>query len=293
MKEHIRYTAVKIRTMIQEEMKNKIISLSADIATKNNRSIFGSYAQYSLDGKVTQRCLGMIGMHDRHTGKYMAELFQNLLERYKAGFTHVFSITTDNASNMRGMVSYINELSENENEECSNSGQSEEQIPVMDSVGDPTIDREIAEYVANDTNELETLLDRLTPQEDDWTLSNYDDSWVEGIQRNNHFLINGVNCAAHTLQLAVKDAIEQIAAEEKNVITLCRMFAKFTRQQTTIYEFEKMGIKKRNPPLDVCTRWSSTYLMVITHENIQFEYYKKKLKKHSFTFSARWGTQMS
>lgn len=263
VKEHIRHITSKIRAMIQDEMKNMMISITADVATKNNRSIFGLHAQYILNGKLIHRCLGMIGMHDRHTGKYMSDLLRDCLGRYEAGFDNIVSATTDNASNMRAMVLCMNEHPEDEAEECSGPNQRAGQIPDTNIVDDIAIDIEIADFVDNGSDELQALLDNLTPEEDEWTLANYDDNWLEHIQHNHHFLINGVNCAAHTLQLAVRDAIAQITSEPKNVIKLCKMFAKFTRLQKTIYELKKKGIRNRYPPLDVCTRWSSTYLMVI------------------------------
>lgn len=71
-----------------------------------------------------------------------------------------------------------------------------------------------------------------------------------------------IKCAAHTLQLAVKDALLLLAEEDRNVITLCREAAKFLRKVSVKNELRRSGMVCILPALDVTTRWSSTFLMV-------------------------------
>lgn len=68
--------------------------------------------------------------------------------------------------------------------------------------------------------------------------------------------------AAHTLQLAVNDALKLLGKNDSNIISLCRVVAKFIRLQSTKNEMHKVGLSSILPKLDVETRWSSTYLMV-------------------------------
>lgn len=68
VKNHIHETAVKIREKIAVQIKDRLFSLSADIVTKNNRSILGIFIQYILDGKLQNRCMGMKELHSRHRG---------------------------------------------------------------------------------------------------------------------------------------------------------------------------------------------------------------------------------
>lgn len=74
--------------------------------------------------------------------------------------------------------------------------------------------------------------------------------------------MNSIKCAAHTLQLAVRDALECLDKKDKNAINLCRRAAKFLRLQSTKNEMRKIGLTSVYPALDVVTRWSSTYMMV-------------------------------
>lgn len=104
-------------------------------------------------------------------------------------------------------------------------------------------------------------MSRLLPIESDWS---FDDGLhiLDTSQMASLVLINGVNCAAHTLQLAIKNALFKLGSQQSNVIKLSREACKFIRLQKTIYEMEKRGIRKKFPALDVDTRWSSTYMMV-------------------------------
>lgn len=79
---------------------------------------------------------------------------------------------------------------------------------------------------------------------------------------NRSIFVNQVNCASHTLQLVVKDGLDALSQEHKNVIKLCREFAKFIRRQSSLNKLVKHGIKIKLPRLDCITRWSSTYMMV-------------------------------
>lgn len=253
LKDHIRRTASKVREKIKEELKGRLLSASADIVTKINRSILGMYVQFISNCKLEVRCIGMLEMHERHTGKYISEMAQKCMNEYGVGFINLYSITTDNASNMRAFVKNANQAVEDGNEF---------QLDRM-TISDQDDDAFDVNNAAN-SSELDELLSSLVPSEATWSFSNYDSNELgEYIRKDNpHLLVNGINCAAHTLQLVVKEALSNLSSEHQNVIVYCREFAKFTRLQTTICEIKARGVEKRFPPLDVPTRWSSTYIMV-------------------------------
>lgn len=69
-----------------------------------------------------------------------------------------------------------------------------------------------------------------------------------------------IKCAAHTVQLIVRDAMKQSNAE--NIIKVCRMAVKFLRKSQIRHELRAAGIPCITPKYDCVTRWSSTYLMV-------------------------------
>ena len=73
--------------------------------------------------------------------------------------------------------------------------------------------------------------------------------------------INGIEfipCAAHTLQLAVKDFVKQ--KDIASTIAVARELARKLRIPKVRYHFMKKG--HHLPRLDNETRWSSTYLLI-------------------------------
>lgn len=85
---------------------------------------------------------------------------------------------------------------------------------------------------------------------------------MENIINHKLFFVNGINCSAHTVQLAVMDALKLLTNDNLNVILLARVLVKFIRKETTRNESRNRGLKVILPALDVKTRWSSTYIMV-------------------------------
>ncbi|XP_055306894.1 uncharacterized protein LOC129571157, partial [Sitodiplosis mosellana] len=83
------------------------------------------------------------------------------------------------------------------------------------------------------------------------------------------FDLSAIRCAAHTLQLVVKDALNNMPQETKNIILLCRRVAKILRLESTKYLLEGSGIQLKKPKLDVETRWGSTYVMLYELANSQ------------------------
>lgn len=117
VKEHLRCTAAKVRNKITAELEKKLLSVSVDIVTKNHRCILGIYVQFTANGKLVVRCICMEEMHERHTGKYIAEMLKSCLNRYCVDSKNIVSITTDNASNMRSFITNINDELQHQNEE--------------------------------------------------------------------------------------------------------------------------------------------------------------------------------
>lgn len=64
------------------DMRGKVISVMADVATKHHRGILGINSQYCHEGKVILRTLGMEEMTKRHTGETIADMVKNKLSSY-------------------------------------------------------------------------------------------------------------------------------------------------------------------------------------------------------------------
>lgn len=286
VKKHTHETAVKIRAKLKHEMKSMPLSLSTDIVTKNNRSILGIWTQYIVGGSLRVRCLGMEELTQRHTGKYISEVIEKCLAEYNIHPLQIMSMTTDNASNIRSSLDHMNDnletvTDESESVETQHVSENGTDMPTiemldLDDMSDSIqsyYDAEIANIVNSSTNEEEqTEIEELfrnnqgaQSDADDWTFVDALHELPNALIRNNDssfMFINGVNCAAHTLQLAVNDALKSMSTSHTNVIHLCRSVAKFIRLSLTMIEIRNRGLKPIFPPLDVKTRWSSTYTMV-------------------------------
>lgn len=121
-----------------------------------------------------------------------------------------------------------------------------------------------------DEEESETLLN------DENFCSNDDNAWeisnglagigfeeaVESEMSENLVIVNGINCAAHTLQLVVRGALALLSKVHANVIALASKVCKFFRTETTKNAVRNMGLGLRIPSMEMPTRWSNTYMMV-------------------------------
>lgn len=100
------------------------------------------------------------------------------------------------------------------------------------------------------------------------TLLNIMSDEMNTIGANFLFNITGINCAVHTLQLAIQDSMKKLKKNHKNVILLCREIGKILRLQSTVIKMETLRIEYKRPRLENKTRWGSMYLMVRNYFNI-------------------------
>lgn len=260
VKDHIHSTANKIRSKIEDEMKCRLVSLMVDGASKHNRSVLGISAQYILNGQLKIRMLALKELTDSHTGDYLGSVVRNCFEHYNCDISQAIAVTTDNASNMVKMTRDLNVDCEAE----STSGVLQPFEDVDENIDQSSCDDEIGEFLRRleeleleETNEIlndNSVGDEF--EEDNMNLVDPNDIISSAI------FVNHVNCAAHTIQLVVLDALKKLSQSDQNVIIICREFAKFVRRSSSIVCVEKLGIKRKLPKLDCPTRWSSTYIMV-------------------------------
>lgn len=144
------------------------------------------------------------------------------------------------------------------------------QIDQNDIDENARIQQLINELDEEDEAEIDALLN------DENFHSNDDDGWevddhlaglgleaaVEAEVAESVVFVNGVNCAAHTLQLVVRDALALLPKHQSNVITLATKVSKFFRKESTRNAVKNMGLNMKVPSVEMPTRWSSTYMMV-------------------------------
>lgn len=257
VKAEIRVMANRIRELIEREVKDKCISIMADIGTKNNKSFLGIDIQSVINGVVVCRSIGMVHLQKRHTSDYLLEVLNDCLKKYAINVSQFVSMTTDNGRNMKKSARDMNELPSLLSTAPIDL---EEVIDINFEVEDSEV--VIQKIVENSQQTDDQIIDEMLAS-DDYTILLGEFAKKFHIEAGKEFLyINDVNCCVHTMQLVMKDAFKKLPKSDENIISLCRVGAKFLRKETTQQELKAAGIDIKQIRLDVPTRFCSKIHMV-------------------------------
>lgn len=168
-------------------------------------------------------------MHDRNTGQYLKDNVADCLSRYGIDLNQIQTITTDNGANMISMTNQINEAAR----------ESMNQL-VSESFSESDIETD-GEY-----NEEDSAFVQQSVELDIGTGS------TSGAVRT----VTSIRCAAHCLQLAVKDACQDI----EEFLGHCRRIARNLRTPNMAMRLKIL--KLQNAVIDTPIRWDSTVVML-------------------------------
>lgn len=115
LKDYIQEVASKIKNKIKAETRAKFVSIMVDSARKNDKSFLGINIQYTVDGGVELRLLGMVQLKQAHTAQYIKEVIVTCLLLYDISVDQTVSITTDNGANMLAMIDLFNNSDDDAN----------------------------------------------------------------------------------------------------------------------------------------------------------------------------------
>lgn len=279
LKEYIKKTGKEILAKIQSESKHKLVSIMTDIGSKNDRAILGTYIRYNTNNKVVTRNIGMTAINNRHKSPMLKQMITDQMSKVGVSSKQLITFTSDNANNMIATANLLdaaanlttvqaendeNEIDEEDEDDYGdddNDGHDgERRRQQFSNNGNVTIDevnaivREIERHEEIDEN-LEALLD-------DNGIEDESERYLEEQFAGQTLNIHRIPCAAHTLQLAVKDFLNTSVA--KTLVSLCRIAAKEMRRPALIYDLKASGIQRKKVRLDCSTRWSSVHQMVIS-----------------------------
>lgn len=246
VKKKIHQCRANIEDRIRLETKNQVVSLMVDAATRNGRSIFGVNIQYRYDGKLRLATLAMQELKKSHTASYLSDVIISILSKFQIKLEQILTVTTDNGSNMIATVKKLEKRifgPQNLVESDAVNGDSDSEAEEQD----------------RDTAALDCLLD--DSSEFDQLHTNIFERLRNTISNRTLFL-SLIRCAAHSLQLVVWDAMNDLGKNDSDVIELCRNASKFLRLQSSQTKLKEASLKCTLPKLDCRTRWSSTYVMV-------------------------------
>jgi hypothetical protein len=223
--------AVKEKRIIQirEQLSQaKSVSLTVDIWTdRRMHSFLAITAHTFVNFRADASLINFSAFKGSHTGKSIAAEIEKTVDDFKLRGKLEY-IVTDNASNMRKALDVLKEViaaDENE-EECREVGQP----LIVDHVDDETLFQDLDE---EDATEVEDVFQRHT--------------------------VERLSCFAHSLQLVVKDGLDNCAAI-RPVIAKSTALANTCHQSAQFKEnFEQQFGSNRTIPKANTTRWSSTH----------------------------------
>lgn len=92
------------------QVKNTLVHLKVDIASRFSRSFFGVNIQYrNKQGTKRRFTLGVIETVDDHSGDYLLAELRNLLGSFGIQDAQIYSVTLDNGTNLVKMVKLLRE----------------------------------------------------------------------------------------------------------------------------------------------------------------------------------------
>lgn len=283
--EYLHHAADLVREKIKANIKSRPVSIQIDLASRLGRSVFGIDVQYVEKSNIIIHNIGMVVMDKAHTSDNLLQIYRKCLNRYNIERTQVISVSADNGKDVQKMIRL----------EKINSGEEPPRkkaairldFDVADLYNQPQqkdkIDREISEILVTEEPSDDDAIDMIFG-ECDIELENSIESeqfanilpqiisQISAEYGHLSFELSGIRCAAHTLQLVVKDALNKMPEETKNIILLCRRVVKTLRLESTKYLLEGTGLQLKKPKLDVETRWGSTFVMVSDKRTFLFSF---------------------
>ena len=207
MRQEIQTLAEKKRSDLRSNLNGKLIFLKVDGASRHRRSFLGVNTQFFSSGKILIKTLAVIDIHARHKAEDIQNALENVLDKFGIRKKQILGISTDNGSNMIKMVNDF--------------GKTIEINKIIE-----TLPSEDHDEGGDDITEEQTIEDASSETEGSEFCEQQHDGYFDEISKN----MNTVylqRCGAHTLQLAVTDAMKE--SEIKVILERTRKVAKACR----------------------------------------------------------------
>ncbi|XP_058979032.1 uncharacterized protein LOC131802660 [Musca domestica] len=99
--------STNIKTEISNDLKGTLFSLKIDVANRWDLSMLGINVQYIKNGKIIVKTLAIKELKSSHTGENIKSIILEVLKEYGVDVRNIFTITTDNGSNMLKTVKVL------------------------------------------------------------------------------------------------------------------------------------------------------------------------------------------
>lgn len=248
-----------VRRVIELELKGRLVGLKLDVATRKGRSILCISVQFVKMGRIHIRYLTMATIPGAATTEMIQDMIDECLRKYNLDKKLIYSITTDNGSNMlkasKLTLEEVDWAIDNEDAEVIRGiiQEYEDDDDGEEDESQPVTRRQSMPNIFEDPNAPDE------DAEDELDRNIYEAAGIYGSKR--------IRCAAHVIQLAVHDFMKR-----------CERTAIVNKAKDAVKEIRKyirsLPVEFRNrpklPKLANDTRWSSTYNMVSYNIDLTF-----------------------
>lgn len=261
IKHFINLTGKEIVKLVRSEVKNRLISIKLDIATRHYRSMLCVNVQFycNIRKRISIRTLGCVELKRAHTSSYLEQRVYSLLDFYDIDRRNIYSYTSDNGANLLCLGKLIKRMQHDLNlsqqwEELKLASEDEldtdeDMAPDDDDDGDFEFEYNENMHAAIDNYTIDVLMKNLTGESCESPLA----------------MLEVFGCAAHTVQLAVHDVLASLRS--KTSIKHIRSVIKELKSSSYLdYNMSRFKSLK----LNVCSRWNSLYKMfvsILKHED--------------------------
>lgn len=257
LRDDVLIVAEQVKKIISKEVRGRHISMMIDTATRYGKSILGINVQYIHDDEIKLRTIGMVRLYESHTGLYIAQCVKGVLDKYGIKLDQIYSFTADNAANMGKARTELNKLF-GITPDPNDCGQILPSSSINDGINDDNFDEVIFNSIMEEDDDC--FIETLSHSDHDVTRTVIETirdelsvEYVENIE------IEGMPCAAHTLQLSIVDTLQEFETETGLLQKSRTVSAKLrTPNIMTIINGRNLPV----PVLQNLTRWNSCLDMV-------------------------------
>lgn len=86
--------------ILAEEIRDLILSVMFDSASRNGRNVFGVGIRYIKENRIKERTIGVLTQHNRQYGVVLASEVKDLLNKVEKNVDDVYSTCVDGGRNM-------------------------------------------------------------------------------------------------------------------------------------------------------------------------------------------------
>ncbi|KAJ6604996.1 hypothetical protein Bhyg_17955, partial [Pseudolycoriella hygida] len=256
----IRQTEIRIRHLIASEIKNRLISIKLDIATRHHRSMLCVNVQYYCSNRkqLVIRTLGCVELRRSHKSSYLEQRLYSILSLYEIDKKNIYSYTSDNGANllrlgklikkMQHSLNLAQEWEQLQDKNVPDSSASDEELEPFDYHLDFQFEHQQNMHAEIDDRTVNKLMKKLTDSDGGSQLT----------------MLEVFGCSALTVQLAVYDVLSTVT---KMSIKHIRSVIKELRSSQYL-DYRSSSLKSLK--LNVCSRWNSLYKMfasILKHKN--------------------------